>query len=41
MSGKRPKFPSESVIGDLCLALTIASANMLIVLGVAIAFSII
>ena len=41
MSGKRLKFPSETVIGDLCLALTIASANMLIVFGVAIAFSVI
>ena len=41
MSGKRLKFPSETIIGDLYLALTIASANMLIVFGVAIAFSVI
>jgi hypothetical protein len=39
--GKQPKFQSESVMAGVYLGIAIAGANMLVVLGVAIAFAII
>jgi len=41
MSDNRAKFPSENVMADLCLGITIAGVNTLIVMGMAIAFAII
>ena len=41
MPSKQPKLQSEIVMADVYLSIAIASANMLVVMGVAIAFAII
>jgi len=37
---KRTKLQPETVMADICLSLALAGANMLVVMGVAIAFAI-
>jgi hypothetical protein len=39
--GNQPKLQPEAVMADVCLSIAIAGANMLVVMGVAIAFAII
>ena len=41
MPGKQPKLQPETVMADVCLCVALAGANMLVVMGVAIAFAII
>ncbi len=41
MPGKQPKLQAERVMAGVCLGIAIASANTLVVMGVAIAFAII
>ena len=40
MFSKRTKLQPETVMADICLSLALAGANMLVVMGVAIAFAI-